>query len=90
MEKTKEDLAIETILGEYGFDEDRKHMLKDRYNEVQNRVEAYYNVASQCTKGIWGTGWNRKTALEGAGYNARIVQLIIDREYAERLDNNGC
>lgn len=90
MPKTTEDLAIETILGECGFDEDRKRMLGDRYNDVQNRVEAYYNVAGQCIKGIWGNGWNRKTALEGAGYNAQMVQLIIDREYAERLDNNGC
>lgn len=90
MEKTTEDLAIETIFGEYGTGNDRKRMLGTRFEEVQTRVNQYYNIADECTRGIWGFGWNRKNALEGAGYDPTIVQLILDRDYAERLDFNGC
>lgn len=90
MEKTTEDLVLETILGEYGSGNDRKRMLGSDFEKVQSRVNQYYNIAEQCTRGIWGFGWNRKTALQGAGYDPHIVQLILDRDYAERLDFNGC
>lgn len=88
--KTTEDLAVEVIFGEYGYSEDRKRMLGNRYRDVQDRVNEYYNIAEQCTKGVWGHGWNRKTALEGAGYDPNAVQFILNRDYAERLDYNGC
>lgn len=90
MKKSIEDLTPETILGEYGIGNDRKRMLQDNFDAVQNRVNQYYTVAEQCTKGIWGFGWNRKNALEGAGYDPKIVQYILDRDCAERLDFNGC
>ena len=90
MRKSIDDLAIETILGEYGDIDDQKRLLKDDFEDVQFRVEQYYNIAEQCTKGIWGNGWNRKTALEGAGYNAAIVQRILDKIIGERVDYNGC
>ncbi len=90
MEKSIEDLTLETILGEYGNGNDRKRMLGNDFETVQTRVNQYYNIADECTREIWGNGWNRKTALEGAGYNPQIVQLILDRKYAERLNYNGC
>ena len=90
MKKTTEDLAIETIFGEYGTGNDRKRLLGDNYRNVQDRVNQYYNVAEQCTAGIWGYGWNRKTALDGAGYKPEIVQFILDRDYAERVGYDGC
>ena len=90
MEKTTEDLAKETIFGEYGTGNDRIRMLGNRFAEVQTRVNQYYNTAEECTRGIWGSGWNRKNALEGAGYDPKIVQFILDRDYAEGLDFNGC
>lgn len=90
MMKSIEDKTLETILGEYGNGNDRKRMLGNDFEKVQSRVNQYYNIAEQCTRGIWGFGWNRKTALQGAGYDPNIVQLILDRDYAERLDFNGC
>lgn len=90
MKKTIEDKAIETIFGEYGTGNDRKRMLENDFEAVQARVNQYYNAAEECTHGIWGFGWNRKTALKGAGYDPNIVQFILDRDYAERLDYNGC
>lgn len=90
MRKTTEDLAIETIFGEYGIGEARKRLLGDDFEAVQTRVNQYYNVAEECTRGVWGYGWNRKTALQGAGYDPEIVQVILNRDYAERLDYNGC
>ena len=90
MKKTTEDLAVETIFGEYGTGEDRKRMLGNDFEAVQARVNQYYNTAEECTRGIWGFGWNRKTALQGAGYDPNVVQFILDRDYAERLDYNGC
>lgn len=90
MKKTMEDLVLETILGEYGTGNDRKRMLGNDFDDVQARVNQYYNIAEECTRGIWGFGWNRKNALEGAGYDPNIVQLILDRDYAERLEYNGC
>ena len=90
MKKTTEELAIETIFGEYGIGKDRIRMLGSDFEAVQTRVNQYYTIAEQCTEGTWGFGWNRKTALEGAGYDPNIVQFILDRDYAERLDYNGC
>lgn len=90
MSKTTEDLAMETIFREYGTGNDRKRMLGNDFEAVQSRVNQYYNIADECTRGIWGFGWNRKNALEGAGYDPKIVQFILDRDYAERLDFNGC
>lgn len=77
-EKSIDDLAVETILGEYGTGAERQKLLGDKYAEVQERVNQYYNRARECIRGDWGNGWNRKTALTGAGYNADIVQRIVN------------
>ncbi len=77
-EKTIDDLAVETILGEYGTGAERRKLLGNRYDEVQERVNQYYNRARECIRGDWGNGWNRTTALTGAGYNADIVQRIVN------------
>lgn len=77
-EKTTDDLVLETLLGEYGTGEDRKRMLGSRYDEVQNRINVLYEIAEQVIRGDWGNGWNRETALNGAGYPYQIVQKIVN------------
>ena len=77
-EKSTDDLVLETLLGEYGDGEDRKRLLGSRYNEVQNRINVLYNIAEQVIRGDWGNGWNRETALNGAGYPYEIVQKIVN------------
>ena len=78
VEKSDDNLACETILGEYGTGADRQRLLGARYEAVQSRVNAYYDRARECIRGDWGNGWNRVTALSGAGYNADIVQRIVN------------
>ena len=77
-EKSIDDLVLETLLGEYGDNEDRKHMLGDKYNEVQNRINKYYKIANEVIDGKWGNGWNRQNALNGAGYPYDIIQKIVN------------
>ena len=77
--KSTDDLVREVILGEYGDGEDRKRMLGNRYDEVQNRINKLYEIAEQVIRGDWGNGWNREQALEGAGYPASTVQLIVNQ-----------
>ena len=77
-EKSTDDLVLETLLGEYGDGEDRKRMLGSRYDEVQNRINVLYEIAEQVIRGDWGNGWNRETALNGAGYPYQIVQIIVN------------
>lgn len=76
--KSIDDLAVETILGEYGTGVERQKLLGSNYNDVQERVNQYYNRARECIRGEWGNGWNRTNALTGAGYNADIVQRIVN------------
>lgn len=76
--KTTDDLVMETLLGEYGNGEDRKRLLGSRYEEVQNRINVLYEIAEQVIRGDWGNGWNRETALNGAGYPYEIVQKIVN------------
>ena len=76
--KSIDDLAVETILGEYGTGAERQRLLGSNYNDVQERVNQYYNRARECIRGDWGNGWNRTNALTGAGYNADIVQRIVN------------
>lgn len=80
--KSDDDLAVETILGEYGSGDDRKRLLGSRYDAVQDRVNSYYARADECITGIWGNGWNRREALQGAGYNPDIVQRIVNEKMA--------
>lgn len=76
--KTIDDLAVEVILGEYGNGEERKKLLGSKYEKVQKRVNQYYNKARECIEGKWGNSWNRINALNGAGFNADIVQRIVN------------
>lgn len=77
-EKTIDDLVLETILGEYGNDEERKRMLGEKYESVQTRINQLYSIADEVIQGKWGNGWNRQNALEGAGYPYEIVQRIVN------------
>ena len=89
-EKSIDDLVLETILGEYGDNEDRKRMLGDKYNEVQKWINKYYQIAYEVIDGKWGNGWNRKNALMGAGYPYDIIQKIVNdimnEKYGESVD----
>lgn len=76
--KSIDDLVLETILGEYGNGEDRKRMLGDMYQPVQNRINELYEIAEEVIDGKWGNGWNREVALNGAGYPYAIVQRIVN------------
>lgn len=77
-EKSIDDLVLETIIGEYGNGKERKRMLGDKYNEVQERINKYYEIAQEVIDGKWGNGWNREQALNGAGYPYEIVQKIVN------------
>lgn len=79
--KSTDDLVWEVLLGEYGDGEDRKRMLGDRYEEVQNRINRLYEIAEEVIEGKWGNGWNREQALNGAGYPYKIVQKIVNDIY---------
>ncbi len=76
--KSIDDLVLETILGEYGIDDERKKMLGDNYEKVQARINELYNIANEVIEGKWGNGWNRENAINGAGYPYHIVQRIVN------------
>ena len=71
-------LACKVIAGEFGNGEERKLRLGSMYDEVQARVNQYYEVAEQVINGDWGNGWNREQALTGAGYDYKTVQGIVN------------
>lgn len=80
--KSIDDLVLETLLGEYGINEDRKKMLGENYTSVQNRINELYKIADEVIDGKWGNGWNRENALKGAGYPYNIVQKIVNDKLA--------
>lgn len=86
--KSVDDLACETILGEYGNGDERKRMLGERYDAVQSRVNAYYSAADEVIAGKYGNGAERISGLESAGYRANIVQRIVNEILGSDLD--GC
>lgn len=88
--KPVDDLVRETLQGLYGTDQQRKDALGSRYDDVQKRINELYSVAEDVLKGKWGNGWNRKQALEGAGYPYDIVQDIVNDLVMEGYDYNGC
>lgn len=87
-DKRVDDLACETILGEYGTGDERKRMLGERYDAVQARVNAYYNAADEVIAGKYGNGAERISGLESEGYRANIVQRIVNEILGSDLD--GC
>ena len=89
-DKSIDDYVLEVLLGEYGTGEDRKRMLGDKYDAVQDRINELYKIAEEVLEGKWGNGWNRENALNGAGYPYKAVQLIVNALYAEQHDYNGC
>lgn len=82
IEKSIDDLVLETLLGEYGNNDDRKRMLGSKYDDVQNRINELYKIADEVIDGKWGNGWNREQALNGAGYPYKIVQKIVNEKLA--------
>lgn len=43
-----------------------------------NGAASLYDIAQQVVNGDWGDGWNRKNALEGAGYDYDKVQALVN------------
>ena len=82
-EKSTDELAQEVIAGKWGNGDERKELLGARYDDVQARVNRYYEIAEQVVNGNWGNGWNRKQALEGAGYDYQTVQSIVNEMLGE-------
>lgn len=78
--KTIDQLAVETLQGIYGNNETRKKALGALYDQVQQRVNEYYYIADAVIRGNWGDGWNRRSSLEGAGYNYNMVQRIVNQK----------
>lgn len=81
--KSIDDLVLETLLGEYGTGDDRKKLLGNNYNKVQNRINELYKIADEVIDGKWGNGWNREQALNGAGYPYEIVQKIVNQKLSD-------
>lgn len=77
-EKYLDDYVLEVLLGEYGDGDDRKRLLGDKYEMVQNRINELYRIADEVIKGKWGNGCNREQALNEAGYLYAIVQRIVN------------
>ena len=75
-------LACAVISGKFGNGEERKKQLGSLYDEVQSRVNEYYEIAEQVIRGDWGNGWNREQALTGAGYDYNTVQGIVNEMLA--------
>jgi CW_7 repeat/N-acetylmuramoyl-L-alanine amidase len=93
--KTNQQLANEVLAGRWGAGEERKRRLTAagyNYSAVQAIVNARFRggapvahrpsiveVAQQVINGDWGNGEERKRRLEGAGYNYREVQDVVNR-----------
>lgn len=77
-EKTIDDLALETILGEYGTGKDRKKLLGKNYEAVQNRINELYKVANDVIKGKYGNNEERKKKLRKKGYPYETIQMIVN------------
>lgn len=85
-----DNLVTRVLDGEFGVGEARRNALGPLYEQVQTRINLYYDIADEVIQGKWGNGWNRKQALEGAGYPALVIQRIVNDLYAEREGYNGC
>lgn len=89
-DKATDNLVIDVLNGKFGNGDERKELLGDKYETVQNRINQLYTIADEVLEGKWGNGWNRENALNGAGYPYEIVQRIVNELYAESRDYNGC
>ena len=69
--------AIDVIAGKYGKGEERRKALGAYFDQVNERVLEYYRIAHEVMQGKWGDGWNRKTALSGAGYDPETVDRLV-------------
>jgi hypothetical protein len=76
-QKTIDDLAYETILGEYGRGAERKKLLGENYKAVQERVNELYSIANRVIEGYWGNDEERKKRLEeGLVINEDVLDVI--------------
>lgn len=77
-----DELVTKVLNGEFGAGEERKNALGTKYDEVQTRINLYYDIADEVIRGSWGNGWNREQALNGAGYPYEIIQRIVNEKLA--------
>ena len=73
-----DELVTRVLDGEFGSGDERKTALGALYDEVQTRINLYYDIADEVINGNWGNGWNREQALNGAGYPYEIIQRIVN------------
>ena len=91
--KSTLELANEVIAGKYGTGEARKQALGSRYREVQAMVNSILlgevkvvpvtksneEVAREVIQGLYGNGDARVKNLTKAGYDAKVIQDIVNR-----------
>jgi len=90
------DLAIRTMKGEFKDGEDRKHLLGDRYNEVQDFINHIYSastesLAKEVIDGKYGDGDKRKIVL-GKRYDEvqQKVNQILQSTSKTKPITKGC
>lgn len=82
--KSIDSLAISTINGVFGNGWKRKDALAELYDEVQARVNEYYQTADQVIAGNFGNGADRVARLFDAGYDFDTVQKIVNKKLSKR------
>lgn len=77
-----DDVVFDVIKGKYGNGIHRRESLKNAgydYDEVQRRVNEYFQIANQVMDGKFGNGEERKIKLANAGYRYDITQYIVNQ-----------
>lgn len=86
--KTAHELAQEVLDGKWGNGSERKERLGDRYEEVQNEVNAILakrnntkldEVAKAVIRGEYGNGQERSKRLKADGYDPKEIQDRVNR-----------
>ncbi len=65
---------------------DKKDVVKPTKTKTPKLEKSYEQIANEVIAGKWGNGWNRKNALEGAGYDYELVQKMVDAIYGKKVD----
>lgn len=92
-QKTAHELALEVLDGKWGNGAERKQRLGDRYNEVQNEVNAILadredaeldKVAKAVIRGDYGDDPERSKRLKADGYNPTKIQHLVNELLKEK------
>jgi len=74
-------IVLDVIKGNWGNNPERSKKLTEagyNPNEVQNRINEYYSVATNVIRGEYGNGEERKTKLREKGYDPTIIQQVVN------------